>query len=84
MDMRLAVLYTPYATSLKEKTGNIITFTQFEEGRLLSGPCDDAEIGEKSDAPSAKVFLRYLCWNLKASKRIYCVCTKYKEDNIFI
>ena len=49
MDMRLAVLYTPYATSLKEKTGNIITFTQFEEGRLLSGPCEDAEIGEKSD-----------------------------------
>ena len=32
MVMRPAVTYTPYATSSREQTGNIITFTQFEEG----------------------------------------------------
>ena len=32
MAMRLAVTYTPYATSANEKTANIITFKQFEEG----------------------------------------------------
>ena len=29
MAMRLAVTYTPYATSPREQTGNVITFTQF-------------------------------------------------------
>ena len=32
MAMRPAVTYTPYATSYKEQTGNVITFAQFEEG----------------------------------------------------
>ena len=31
MAMRPAVTYTPYATSSKEQTGDVITFTQFEE-----------------------------------------------------
>ena len=30
MVMRLAVTYTPYATSSKEQTGDVITFAQFE------------------------------------------------------
>ena len=30
MDMRPEVKYTPYATSAKGKTGNIIMFAQFE------------------------------------------------------
>ena len=34
MAMRLAVTYTPYATSLGEKTGDVITFAQFEEGNI--------------------------------------------------
>ena len=34
--MRPEVMYTPYATSLKEQTGDVITFTQFEEGGLLT------------------------------------------------
>ena len=34
MAMRPAVTYTLYATSLKEKTGDVITFTQFEEGNI--------------------------------------------------
>ena len=36
MAMRQVVTYTPYATSSKEKTDDIITFTQFEEGNILS------------------------------------------------
>ena len=43
------VTYTPYTTYSKEKTGNIITFTQFEEGNLLSETRDDAEIVDKHD-----------------------------------
>ena len=34
MSMCPAVSYTPYAKPSREKTGNIITFTQFEEGNL--------------------------------------------------
>ena len=36
MAMHPAVSYTFYATSSREKTGDIITFVQFEEGGLLS------------------------------------------------
>ena len=36
MAMRLSVLYIPYDTSSKGKTGNIIMPTHFEEGNLLS------------------------------------------------
>ena len=32
MAMRPTVTYTPYATSSKEQTGDVITFAQFEEG----------------------------------------------------
>ena len=32
MAMRPAMMYTPYATSSKEQTGDVITFAQFEEG----------------------------------------------------
>ena len=42
MAMRPEVTYTPYATSLKEQTGNVITFTQFEEGNILTEPRNDA------------------------------------------
>ena len=49
MSMLPDVTYIPYATSSKEKTGDIITFTQFEEGNLLSENREDAEIGDKSD-----------------------------------
>ena len=36
MDIVLDVSYIPYSTSSREKTGDIITFTQFEERDLLS------------------------------------------------
>ena len=34
MAMLLAVTYTPYATSSKEQTSDVITFAQFEEGNI--------------------------------------------------
>ena len=34
MAMRPSVTYTPCATSLKEQTGDIITFVKFEEGDI--------------------------------------------------
>ena len=34
MAMRPAVTYTPYDTSSKEQTGDVITFAQFEEGNI--------------------------------------------------
>ena len=52
MDMRPAVSYTPYATSPKGKTGDIITFAQFEEGGLWSETRDDDESGDKSNDDS--------------------------------
>ena len=44
-----SVTYTLYATSLKEQTGNVITFAQFEEGNILNKTRNDAENGDKSD-----------------------------------
>ena len=53
------VSYTPCDTSSREQTSDIITFTQFEEGNLLSETqnllsetCDDAESGDESDDDS--------------------------------
>ena len=50
--MRPSVTYTTCATSSREKTGDIITFIQFEEGGLLSETRKDAESGDKSDDDS--------------------------------
>ena len=54
--MRQAVSYTLYATSSREKNGNIIKIAQFEKGdlssetqNLWSETRDDAESGYKSD-----------------------------------
>ena len=52
MDMRPSVAYTHWATLSREQTGNIITLTQFEEGKILTKYRNDAEIGEKSDDDS--------------------------------
>ena len=46
MAMRLAVTYTPYATSSKEQTGDVITFAQFEEGNILTETRNNAESGD--------------------------------------
>ena len=52
MAMRREVTYTPDAMSQKEQTGDVITFTQFEEGNILTETSNDAEIGDKSDNES--------------------------------
>ena len=52
MAMRPELTYTPYATSSKEQTGDVITFTQFEEGNILSETRNDTESGDKSDNES--------------------------------
>ena len=43
------VVYKPCATSLREQTGYLIVFAQFEAGNLLSETRNDAESGENSD-----------------------------------
>ena len=52
MAMRPAVMYTLYATSPKEQTGDVITFTQFEEGNILTETRNYAESGHESDRKS--------------------------------
>ena len=41
--MSPSVSYIPCDTSLEEQTGNIIAFSQFKEGNLLSEIHEDAE-----------------------------------------
>ena len=38
--------------SSKEKTGNVMTFTQFEEGNILTKTRNDVESGDKSNNES--------------------------------
>ena len=52
MVMRPAVTYTLYATSSKEQTGDVIMFTQFEEGDLLTETRNDTESGDESNIKS--------------------------------
>ena len=44
--MRPTVTYTPYATSLREQTGDVITSAQFEEKNILTETRNDAESGD--------------------------------------
>ena len=50
--MRLAVTYKPCATSSRGQTGNITTFTQFEEGDIWTKNCNNAEISDESNDDS--------------------------------
>ena len=52
MAIRPAVSYTPYYKPSREKTGDIIMFTQFEQGNLLSKTHEDSEINNESDDDS--------------------------------
>ena len=52
MVMRPAVTYTPYGTSLREQTGDIITFTQFEEENILTKTINNTESCDESDNKS--------------------------------
>ena len=52
MVMRPAGTYTPCATFLRDQTGDIITFTQFEKGNMWTKTSNDAESGDESDDES--------------------------------
>ena len=52
MEMRLAVTYTPYATSLKEQTGDVISFKQCEAVNIITETRNDAESGDESNNKS--------------------------------
>ena len=52
MAMHPAVTHTPYAMSSKEQTGDVITFTQFEEWNILTETRNNAEISDKSNSES--------------------------------
>ena len=52
MVMCPSVTYIPCSTSSRGKTGDILTFTQFEEGRILTKTYNDAESGDESDNES--------------------------------
>ena len=60
MAMRPAVMYTPYGTSLREQTGDIIMFAQFEERNILTKTRNDAESGYKSDDDSIMMSKKYM------------------------
>ena len=60
MAMCPTVTYTPYTTSSKEQTGDVITFTQFEEGNLLSETRNDTESGDESDSESNMMSEKYM------------------------
>ena len=49
MYVRPAVSFMLCDTSSREQTGEIITFTHFEERNLSSETCDDSESGDESD-----------------------------------
>ena len=49
MAMGLDVTYTPCDTSSREQTGDITTFTQFEEGNILTKTRNNAESGDKNN-----------------------------------
>ena len=52
MEMCPEVTYTPYATSSREQTGDVITFAQFEEGNILTETRNEAESGDEYDNKS--------------------------------
>ena len=52
MSMRPDVTYTSWATSSRGKTGDIIMFTHFAEGNLLSETHNDVESSDKSNDDS--------------------------------
>ena len=52
MAMCPTVTYTPYTMSYKEQTGDVITFTQFEEGNLITETRNNTESGDESNSES--------------------------------
>ena len=55
MAMSQAVTYTPYVTSSKEQTGDVITFAQFKKEDLISETRNDTESDDASDSESIMI-----------------------------
>ena len=45
----------PICNVFQKKTGDVITFAQFEEGNILTETCNDAESGDESDNESIMI-----------------------------
>ena len=78
--MRPTVTYTPYSTSSKEQTGDVITFTQFEEGNLLTVTRNDTEIGDESDSESMMMSKKYM-ENLDETEKFDIFCITFAHHN---
>ena len=70
MAVRPAVTYTPYVTSSKEQTGDVIMFAQFEEGNIWTETCNDTESGDKTDSKSLMISKQDM-ENLNENERSY-------------
>ena len=60
MAMCPTVTYTPYATFSKEQTGDVFTFSQFEEGNLITETRNDTESDDESDSESIMMSEKYM------------------------
>ena len=78
MAIRPAVTYTPYTTSSKEQTGNVITFSQFAEGNLITETRNDTESGDESDSESIMMSEKYMDISMKNKS----LMTIYKYGNV--
>ena len=54
------VMYTLYATSSKKQTVDVIMFTHFEEGNILTETRSDAESCDESDNESIMMSEHYM------------------------
>ena len=81
MSMRPEVTYTPCATSSREQTGDIITFTQFEERNILTKTRNDSESGDEFDKESIMMSKKYLdAMNYVNESDHDLISTKMLED----
>ena len=75
------VTYTLYEASTKEKIGDVITFTQFEEGNILTETSNDAEISDKSDNESIMMSEQDMdAINYGDESDHYLISTEMSED----
>ena len=75
MVMRPEVTYTPYATSSNEQTGNVITFTQFEEWNIRL-PYSEAMVMRP-----AVTYTQYVTYPKEQSGNVITF-TQFEEVNI--
>ena len=82
---RPAVLYISFATYSHEKTGNVVTFAQFEEGNLLENECNllgDQSISDSIDDSSTKDNSDEIIISTKTIKYIWYLKHVYPNINV--